>query len=84
MTDAEDMKAVFDLLSTPVDYTKETQPATTTAPKTEPEAEEEYYPEEEYSPRKIIIPKRTNILNPIQRNITPGTKNTTPKKPSIH
>lgn len=58
MKDKEDMREVFDLLSTPVDYIKETQPATTTAPPTQaqPETEEEYveeeYPEQEYYPEE--------------------------------
>lgn len=48
MTDANDMKAVFDLINAPVDYTKETEPATSsTAPETEAEEEEPYYPEDE-------------------------------------
>ncbi|MBQ2825280.1 MAG: CapA family protein [Clostridia bacterium] len=72
MTDAEDMKAVFDLLSTPVDYTKETQPATTTAPKTEPEAEEEYYPEEEYSPEEDYYPEEDEYIEPDTEEYYPG------------
>lgn len=51
MTDSADMKAVFDLLSTPVDYTKETEPTSSTTPETEAQTEEEYY-EEEYYPEE--------------------------------
>ncbi len=80
MTDAEDMKAVFDLLSTPVDYTKETQPATTTAPKTEPEAEEEYYPEEEYSPEEDYYPEEDEYIESDTEEYYPGDEEYCPEE----
>ena len=62
--DEGDKKEILDMLSVPVDYIKETEPATTTAPETEAETEaEEYTPEEtEAVTEEQFYPEETEIF----------------------